>query len=58
MTKFKEKKFQPFALLKISANTLAAHYQAPQTNPQTNACQRAAIFPQHKKTKKIIFEIK
>jgi hypothetical protein len=36
---------QRFAFLKISAYPLAAHCQAIQTNPQTKACQRAAILP-------------
>jgi hypothetical protein len=45
MTELKEKITRPFAFLKISAITLAAHCQATQADTQIKACQRAAIFP-------------
>jgi len=51
MTEFKGIKSRPFAFLKISANPLAAHCQAAQTDTQTKAYQRAAILPTHKKIK-------
>jgi len=49
MTEFGEIISQPFAFLKITVSPLAAHCQAAQTDPQTKACQRAAILPKHKK---------
>ena len=48
MTELKEIKSPPFAFLKISATTLAAHCQATQAYPQTKAYQRAAILPTQK----------
>ena len=47
MTEFKEIKTRPFAFLKISANTLAAHWQAAQADTQTKVCQRTAILQPH-----------
>jgi len=44
MIGFKEKIFQPFAFLNISASLLATHCQAAQADSQTKACQRVAIL--------------
>jgi len=43
MTEIKEKISRPFAFLKF-ANPHCTHYQAPQAQAKTEACQRAVFF--------------